>query len=340
MTTREIVGATVAITGGTGSFGSTMARKLLQSGASEVRIFSRDEAKQELLRKSLDDSRAKFYLGDVRDLASINQALRGVDHVFHAAALKQVPAGEFFPMQFVATNVVGSSNVLESAVQNGVLSVVCLSTDKAVNPINAMGMTKGLMEKIAFSYAKGASKSRTSIMVTRYGNVLYSRGSVVPLFVSQIQNRQPITVTDPEMTRFLMTLEESVDLVMFALTQATNGDLLVRKAPSATVGTLIQALGELFGVDTPEVRLIGFRHGEKKHESLLTSEEFSRSKDIEKFFSVPLDNRTSDYSVLSETPEAVLQQSNDYSSLSTSRLTVAEVKKVLMTIPEISSLFI
>jgi UDP-N-acetylglucosamine 4,6-dehydratase len=335
---RKITGTTVAITGGTGSFGSVMANSLLLAGVSEVRIFSRDEAKQEFMRKRLDDPRAHFYLGDVRDLPSVDRALRGVDHVFHAAALKQVPSGEFFPLQSVATNVIGSSNVLDAAVRNGVSSVVCLSTDKAVYPINAMGMSKGLMEKIAFSHAREATQSQTSIMVTRYGNVLYSRGSVIPLFVSQILNKEPITVTDLEMTRFLMSLEESVGLVKFALTEGLNGDLLVRKAPAATVGVLVEALLELFGAKNHEVRVLGFRHGEKKHETLLTSEEFSRSTEQDDFYRVPMDTRDLNYSIVNDLGREVFQPMNDYTSLSTLRLTKIQVQEALLGIPEIKKL--
>ena len=256
----------VTITGGTGSFGSTMARNLLNDGVSEVRIFSRDENKQDLMRNEFKDERLRFFIGDVRDPLSVENAIRGSDYVFHAAALKQVPSCEFFPMQAAATNVSGSSNVIEASFKTGVKTIVCLSTDKAVYPINAMGMTKALMEKVAQSYARSYTQSGTKIAITRYGNVMMSRGSVIPLFINQIRNGLTVTVTDPTMTRFLMSLQDSVDLVKYAFTNSNSGDLFVKKAPGCTVETLIEAIAKIEGKKGKiEIQRIGVRHGEKQN---------------------------------------------------------------------------
>ncbi len=277
--TDAIQGSTVAITGGTGSFGSTMVHHLLRRGVANVNILSRDEAKQDDMRRRFDDSRLRFFLGDVRDYDSVAASFLNTDFVFHAAALKQVPSCEFFPLQAVKTNVVGSHNVVEAAGAAGVRSVVFLSTDKAVYPVNAMGMSKALMEKTAQAFARNNPQSKTTVAVTRYGNVMYSRGSVIPLFIRQLQLGQPLTITEPAMTRFLMSLSESVDLVEHAFLQAQPGDLFVRKAPAATLDVLARAVAELLGVTDPVVKIIGSRHGEKLHETLLSREEMVKAID-------------------------------------------------------------
>ncbi len=333
--TRDIAGSTVTITGGTGSFGSTMVRHLLANGVGEVRILSRDEAKQDAMRTALKDERARFYIGDTRDPLSVATAVKGTDFIFHAAALKQVPSAEFFPLEAVKTNIEGSANVLRSAIECGVDAVVCLSTDKAVYPINAMGMSKALMEKTAMAFARNNQDSPTRIAVTRYGNVMYSRGSVIPLFVSQLKAGKPITVTDPSMTRFLMSLSQSVDLVLHAFTNATSGDLFVRKAPASTVEVLVQALAELFEVQNPEIQNIGTRHGEKLYESLLGVEERAHAVDQGGYFKVPLDTRSLDYSIYFEEGESRKQELDAYTSHNTERLDVEGVKQLLLTLPEI-----
>ena len=331
----EIAGSTVTITGGTGSFGSTMVRHLLANGVGEVRILSRDEAKQDAMRTALKDERARFYIGDTRDPLSVATAVKGTDFIFHAAALKQVPSAEFFPLEAVKTNIEGSANVLRSAIEYGVDAVVCLSTDKAVYPINAMGMSKALMEKTAMAFARNNQDSPTRIAVTRYGNVMYSRGSVIPLFVNQLKTGKPITVTDPTMTRFLMSLVESVDLVLHAFGNATSGDLFVRKAPASTVEVLVQALAELFEVKNPEIQKIGARHGEKLYESLLGVEERAHAVDQGGYFKVPLDTRSLDYSIYFEEGESRKQELDAYTSHNTERLDVEGVKQLLLTLPEI-----
>lgn len=324
----------VLITGGTGSFGSTMVRRLLASGVPEVRILSRDEAKQDSLRRSLSDGRAKFYLGDVRDPGSVEEAVAGVEYVFHAAALKQVPSCEFFPMQAVLTNVHGSDNVIRAAKRVGVRSVVCLSTDKAVYPINAMGTSKAMMEKVAQAHARNASDDQTVVSITRYGNVMYSRGSVIPLFIEQIRSGRPLTVTNPEMTRFLMSLDDSVDLVEYAFSHAVPGDLFVRKAPSCTVRDLAVAVASLFGQDNPEVHIMGTRHGEKLYESLLSREERQRSEDHGDYYRVPLDARSLEYELFFDEGDPEVEGS-DYTSHNAERLDVEAVKTLLLTLPEI-----
>jgi UDP-glucose 4-epimerase len=311
---------------------------LLQEGAAEVRIFSRDEAKQDALRHKVSDSRVRFYIGDTRDSLSVKNVMKGTDLVFHAAALKQVPSAEFFPLEAVATNIQGSANVLREAIEAEVSSVVCLSTDKAVYPINAMGMSKALMEKTALAFARDSQDSETTISVTRYGNVMYSRGSVIPLFVNQIKSGKPITVTDPNMTRFLMSLTESVDLVRHALENAETGDLFVRKAPAATIEVLLSALLELFegaGKNGAEVKTIGVRHGEKLFESLLGAEEMSKAEDLGSYFKVPMDTRTLDYDVYFEKGEDKPASLDSYTSNNTQRLDKEGVKALLLTLPEI-----
>jgi UDP-N-acetylglucosamine 4,6-dehydratase/5-epimerase len=325
---------TILITGGTGSFGTTMVHYLLDQGCNEIRIFSRDELKQEEMRIRLANPRLKFYIGDVRSFHSINQAMKDVHLVFHAAAMKQVPSCEFFPMQAVETNVLGSCNVIESAIQNGVEGCVCLSTDKAIHPVNSMGMTKALMEKVAQAAARRLSENETRICCVRYGNVLYSRGSVIPLFVRQIMERRPITVTDPRMTRFLLPLIDSIELVHFAFSNARQGDIFVKKAPACSIERLVAALKCLFQSDMP-VHRIGTRHGEKLHEILVSAEELRRSDDLGKFFRIKMDQRELDYSKYLEEGDPELDATLDYSSDSTMQLSVDELSMILQQIPEV-----
>ncbi len=331
-----VVGATVLITGGTGSFGSALARKLLTGDCGQIRVLSRDEAKQDNMRHELSDERLRFYLGDVRDPASVDQAMAGVDFVFHAAALKQVPSCEFFPLQAVQTNVLGSSNVIEAAHRAGVKTVVCLSTDKAVYPINAMGMSKALMEKTAQAFARNHPESATTVCLVRYGNVMYSRGSVIPLFVRQIAAGGTVTVTDASMTRFMMSLAQSVGLVEYAFTYGQPGDLFIRKAPAATVDTLVKALSGLLGI-SPAVKTIGVRHGEKLHETLATSAELARSAQTPDYFRIALDARGLDYGVYVEEGEPAVPFLADYDSASTHQLDVAELEALLLSLPDIRS---
>ncbi|WP_304442053.1 polysaccharide biosynthesis protein [Tessaracoccus sp. ZS01] len=332
---RPIEGSVVAITGGTGSFGSTMARSLLERNVERIHIFSRDEAKQDDMRRRLNDERVRFFLGDVRDESSIVPAMRGVDYVFHAAALKQVPSCEFFPQQAVLTNVNGSHNVIRAAANAGVRSLVCLSTDKAVYPVNAMGMSKALMEKTAQAFARNFSESGMAVSVTRYGNVMYSRGSVIPLFVRQLQDGKPLTLTEPSMTRFLMSLGDSVDLVDHAFTNAAPGDLFIKKAPASTVETLARAVASLFGIDDPDIRVIGIRHGEKTHETLLSREEIVKASDEGEYFRVPLDARSLQYELYFDEGETAISRSDDYTSANTYQLNIEETKELLMRLPEI-----
>jgi UDP-N-acetylglucosamine 4,6-dehydratase len=337
VTNRKVQDSTVTITGGTGSFGSTMARHLLANGVGELRIFSRDEAKQDAMRHALGDERVRFYIGDVRDALSVKAAVKGSDLVFHAAALKQVPSAEFFPLEAVATNIQGSANVLRASIDSGVKSAVFLSTDKAVYPINAMGMSKALMEKTVLSFARNGQSDDTKIAVTRYGNVMASRGSVIPLFISQIKAGKPITVTEPQMTRFLMSLTESVDLVQHAFENAENGDLFVRKAPASTVADLVTAICELFDSRGHEVQAIGVRHGEKLYESLLSTEERATAIDQGGYFKVPLDTRSLDYSLFFEEGESRSVELEAYTSHNTTRLDVEGVKQLLLTLPEVQA---
>lgn len=327
-------GATVAITGGTGSFGSMMVSHLLTRGVEKIHILSRDEAKQDEMRRVFSDARLRFFLGDVRDYASVAEAFVDTDFVFHAAALKQVPSCEFFPSQAVKTNVMGSQNVIDAAAAAGVRSVVCLSTDKAVYPVNAMGMSKALMEKTAQAFARNHPKSRTTVSITRYGNVMYSRGSVIPLFVKQVQSGQPLTLTEPRMTRFLMSLHESVDLVEHAFLHAEAGDLFVRKAPASTVEVLARAVATLLGHNDPDIRIIGTRHGEKLHETLLSREEMVRADDQGEYFKVPLDVRSMEYERFYEDGNPAVADLDDYTSENTERLDLVATKKLLLTLPE------
>lgn len=332
---RPIEGSVVAITGGTGSFGSTMARSLLNRNVQRIHIFSRDEAKQDDMRRRLNDERLRFFLGDVRDEASIVPAMRGVDYVFHAAALKQVPSCEFFPQQAVLTNVNGSHNVIRAAANAGVRSLVCLSTDKAVYPVNAMGMSKALMEKTAQAFARNFIESEMTVSVTRYGNVMYSRGSVIPLFVRQLREGKPLTLTEPRMTRFLMSLDDSVELVDHAFTNAQPGDLFIKKAPASTVETLARAVASLLGEQNPDIRVIGIRHGEKMHETLLSREEIVKASDEGEYFRVPLDARSLQYELYFDEGETSISRSDDYTSANTYQLNVDETKELLMRLPEI-----
>lgn len=331
----DVRGATVAITGGTGSFGSTMARHLLGLDVAAVHILSRDEAKQHDMRVAFDDPRLKFFLGDVRDRASVDAAFVGADFAFHAAALKQVPSCEFFPDQAVKTNVVGSANVVDAAHATGVRGLVCLSTDKAVYPVNAMGMSKALMEKTAQAFARRHPEAGTVVSVTRYGNVMYSRGSVIPHFVAQIRAGRPMTVTDPTMTRFLMSLAESVDLVEYAFIHANPGDLFVRKAPASTVETLARAVAVVMGVPDHPIEIIGTRHGEKRHETLLSREERATATDEGDYFRVPVDARSLEYEKYFEEGDPRASVETDYTSENTDRLDVAGTVELLRTLPEI-----
>ena len=320
---------TLLVTGGTGSFGNAVVHRFLHTGISEIRIFSRDEKKQEDMRLEMHSPKLKFYIGDVRDFNSINSAMRGVDYVFIAAALKQVPSCEFYPLEAVATNVLGTENTLNAAIANGVKNVIVLSTDKAVHPINAMGMSKALMEKVAVAKARGLKPNETTICITRYGNVMGSRGSVIPLFVSQIKAGKPVTITDPDMTRFMMSLEDSVDLVLFAYKHGKGGDTFVQKAPAATIGQLARVLKDLFSADT-EIRIIGTRHGEKKHESLLNREEMVRAEDMDSYYRVSSDTRDLNYSLFFEKGEKKVAAVEEYTSANTHRLTDDELKAVLL----------
>ncbi len=322
---------TILITGGTGSFGNAVLRRVLSSDVSEIRIFSRDEKKQDDMRRFYKSDKIKFYIGDVRDLASVRNAMHGVDYVFHAAALKQVPSCEFFALEAVKTNIIGTDNVLTAAIESGVKKVICLSTDKAVYPINAMGMSKALMEKVAIAKSRTVDPDKTLICCTRYGNVMASRGSVIPLFIEQIKSGQPLTVTNPKMTRFLMTLDEAVDLVLFAFQNAKAGDILVQKAPAATIGDLAQAVKELFGADN-EIKIIGTRHGEKLYETLLTREEYAVAEDLGRFFRVPADSRDLNYDKYFVKGDERLSLDREYNSHNTERLTVEQVKKKLLEV--------
>ncbi|GGM04671.1 MULTISPECIES: polysaccharide biosynthesis protein [Micromonospora] len=327
-------GSRVLITGGTGSFGQTMTRRLLTHDVAEVRVFSRDEAKQDAMRRVVADDRVRYHVGDVRDFDSVYRATRDVDYVFHAAALKQVPSCEFFPLEAVRTNILGSTNVIEAADRNGVASVVLLSTDKAVHPINAMGMSKALMEKTAQAYARNNPASRTVVSCVRYGNVMYSRGSVIPLFVEQIKAGRAPTVTDPQMTRFLMSLAESVELVEHAFQYARPGDIFVNKAAASTVGDLAEAICQLFDVPT-KFETIGVRHGEKQHETLASPEELAQADDFGEFYRVPIDARDLNYALYVTEGELGGRSVDEFNSANARRLTVPEIVELLQTLPEI-----
>ena len=327
------INKTLLITGGTGSFGNAVLRRFLNSDLGEIRIFSRDEKKQDDMRKRYNSPKLKFYIGDVRDLRSVATAMRGVDHVFHAAALKQVPSCEFHPMQAVRTNVLGTENVLEAAIAARVERVVCLSTDKAVYPINAMGISKAMMEKVMVAASRNLEGTGTVISGTRYGNVMASRGSVIPLFVEQVLAGKPITVTDPTMTRFMMTLDEAVELVMYAFEHGSNGDIFVQKSPAATVQVLTQAILELMAKPEHEVRQIGTRHGEKLYETLLSREEMSCAEDKGEYFRVPPDARDLNYAKFVDQGEQRITQAlhgDEYNSHNTNRLDVAAMKALLL----------
>jgi UDP-N-acetylglucosamine 4,6-dehydratase/5-epimerase len=319
---------TLLISGGTGSFGNAVLRRFLDSDIKEIRIFSRDEKKQDDMRKKYNNSKLKFYIGDVRDVDSVRTAMRGADYVFHAAALKQVPSCEFYPLQAVKTNVLGTENVLEAAISYGIKRLICLSTDKAVYPINAMGISKAMMEKVAV--AKSRESDTTTICVTRYGNVMASRGSVIPLFVDQIRTGQALTITDPAMTRFMMTLDDAVDLVLYAFKHGKPGEIFVQKAPAATIATLTQALTSLLGVPNHEVQVIGTRHGEKLCEALLSREEMVAAQDLGRYFRVPPDLRDLNYGKFMEQGEVRISDATDYSSHTTNRLDVDGMKALLM----------
>lgn len=317
------------ITGGTGSFGNTVLKRFLDTNVKEIRVFSRDEKKQEDMRIALGNDKVKFYIGDVRDYASVSQALVGVDYVFHAAALKQVPSCEFYPMEAVKTNVLGTENVLNAAIANGVSRVIVLSTDKAVYPINAMGISKAMAEKLVVAKSRIIPSNGTVICSTRYGNVMASRGSVIPLFVSQLKERQDLTVTDPNMTRFLMSLEDSVDLVLHAFEHAEQGDIFVQKAPASTVADLAQALKELFTADS-KIKVIGTRHGEKLYESLISREEMAKAEDMGRYYRIPADNRDLNYKKYFVEGEQNISDLDDYTSHNTERLSVDGIKSLLL----------
>ena len=323
-------GKTLLITGGTGSFGNTVLRRFLDTGISEIRVFSRDEKKQDDQRKRFASDKLKFYIGDVRDPASLLSATRGVDYIFHAAALKQVPSCEFHPMEAVKTNVIGTENLLEAAILNGVSRVVCLSTDKAVYPINAMGISKALMEKVMVAKSRELKSTQTVISGTRYGNVMASRGSVIPLFARQIQAGQPLTLTDPHMTRFMMTLTDAVDLVLYAFANGSNGDIFVQKSPAATIGVLARAMCKLLGVPDHPIQVIGTRHGEKLFETLLSREEMANAVDMGEYFRIPPDLRDLNYAKFVEQGQETISVSEDYNSHNTTRLDVDSMSALLM----------
>lgn len=328
---------TLLITGGTGSFGNTVLKRFLDTDVKEIRVFSRDEKKQEDMRIALSNDKVKFYIGDVRDYASLSQAMTGVDYIFHAAALKQVPSCEFFPMEAVKTNILGTENVLNAAIANGVKRVVVLSTDKAVYPINAMGMSKAMSEKLLIAKSRMiSSTAETIICATRYGNVMASRGSVIPLFVSQIKLGLPLTLTDPNMTRFLMSLEDSVDLVLHAFKHAAQGDIFVQKAPASTVADLALTLQEIFGSKN-SVKVIGTRHGEKLYESLISREEMAKSEDMGKYYRIPADNRDLNYDKYAFSGEEDVSRLDDYTSHNTERLSLLAIKKLLLELDYIQS---
>jgi UDP-N-acetylglucosamine 4,6-dehydratase len=326
------------ITGGTGSFGNAVLRRFLDSDLQEIRIFSRDEKKQDDMRKRYSNDRLKFYLGDVRDERSVAAVMRGVDYCFHAAALKQVPSCEFHPLQAVRTNVLGTDNVLVQAIAAGVKRVICLSTDKAVYPINAMGISKAMMEKVMVASSRNLEGTETVICGTRYGNVMASRGSVIPLFAEQMLAGRPVTITDPEMTRFMMTLEDALELVLYAFEHGNNGDIFVQKAPAATVETLANALKDLFGLPDHPIRVIGTRHGEKLHESLLSREERAIADDLGDYFRVPPDGRDLNYEKFVDEGEARLGHGEEYNSHNTERLDVDGMKTLLLKLPLVQRL--
>jgi len=324
-------GKTLLITGGTGSFGNAVLDRFLKTDIKEIRIFSRDEKKQDDMRRKYKNDKIKFYLGDIRDLGSLNFAMRGVDYVFHAAALKQVPTCEFFPIEAVKTNILGTNNVLDSAITHNVKKVIRLSTDKAAYPINAMGMSKALMEKVFIAKARRIEENKTLICGTRYGNVLASRGSVVPLFVKQIKSGQPITITDPTITRFIMTLDEAINLVLYAFENGRSGDIMVLKSPACTIGDLAQALLEIFEAKN-EIKYIGIRHGEKTFETLVTREEMARAEDMGTFYRIPMDSRDLNYEKYFSEGNVNIIKQNEYTSDNTTRLTIPQIKEKLLSL--------
>ncbi len=330
-------GKTLMITGGTGSFGNAVLNRFLQTDIGEIRIFSRDEKKQDDMRHEFQarlpqvSDKVKFFIGDVRDLASVKNAMYGVDYIFHAAALKQVPSCEFFPMEAVKTNVIGTDNVLTAAIEEGVTTVICLSTDKAAYPVNAMGTSKAMMEKVIVAKSRTVSPDKTKICCTRYGNVMCSRGSVIPLWIDQIRNGKPITITDPNMARFIMSLDEAVDLVLFAFEHGVSGDILVQKAPACTIGVLAQAVSELFG-SKEEIRVIGIRHGEKMYETLLTNEECANATDMGDFYRVPSDKRDLNYDKYFREGDTERNLLTEFNSNNTELLNVEQVKEKLLTL--------
>ena len=321
------------ITGGTGSFGNAIVNRFLDTEHfNEIRIFSRDEKKQDDMRSFYNNKKLKFYIGDVRDLTSIEPAMRGVDYVFHAAALKQVPSCEFFPMQAVKTNILGTQNVIDSAINNKVTKVICLSTDKAAYPINAMGISKAMMEKIVVAASRNVPGNTTKICLTRYGNVMASRGSVIPVFLDQIKKHSPLTVTDPSMTRFLMSLDDAVELVLFAFENGDQGDLFVNKAPAAKIGDLVRAVKELCKADN-DIKIIGTRHGEKLYETLCTREEMAKAEDMGDFYRIPSDNRDLNYKQYFSEGQSVTSEIEDYNSHNTEQLDVEGIKRLLVKLP-------
>ena len=330
-------GATLLITGGTGSFGNAVLKRFLETDIAEIRIFSRDEKKQDDMRHEFQAAmpeaagKIKFFIGDVRDLSSVKNAMHGVDYIFHAAALKQVPSCEFFPIEAVKTNVMGTENVLTAAIDEGVKTVICLSTDKAAYPVNAMGTSKAMMEKVTVAKSRTVRPDKTKICCTRYGNVMCSRGSVIPLWIEQIKNGKPITITAPEMTRFIMSLDEAVDLVLFAFEHGISGDILVQKAPACTIGVLAQAVKELFNSDC-EIKIIGIRHGEKMYETLLTNEECAGAVDMGDFYRVPCDKRDLNYDKYFNEGNVDRNPLTEFNSTNTELLTVEEVKEKLLTL--------
>lgn len=333
---------TLMITGGTGSFGNTVLRRFLQTDIGEIRVFSRDEKKQDDMRHEFQQTmpevsdKLKFYIGDVRDLQSVKNAMHGVDYIFHAAALKQVPSCEFFPVEAVKTNVLGTDNVLTAAIDEGVKCVICLSTDKAAYPVNAMGTSKAMMEKVVVAKSRTVAPEKTKICCTRYGNVLCSRGSVVPLWIDQIREGKPITITEPAMTRFVMSLEEAVDLVLFAFENGESGDILVQKAPACTIEVLAEAVKELFAPDT-EIKVIGIRHGEKMYETLLTNEECANALDMGDFYRVPADKRSLNYDKYFKDGDKKRNTLTEFNSNNTELWTVEQVKEKLLTLPYIQN---
>lgn len=331
---EKLSGKTVLITGGTGSFGKTVTKGLVETDVKEIRIFSRDELKQEMMRIEFGNPKLKFYIGDVRDPDSVDKVMQGVDLVFHAAALKQVPSCEFFPIQAVLTNVLGSNNVIQAAIKHGIDKVVCLSTDKAVYPINAMGMSKALLEKVAAAASRQNASGKTVVCSVRYGNVMASRGSVIPLFISQIKQGKPITVTVKHMTRFMLPLRDAVALVLFAFENGSPGDLFVRKAPACTIEVLAQAVKNIFKSDCP-IKEIGIRHGEKIYETLLTMEELSRSDDMGDYYRVHLDDRDLNYTVYFTEGDKEEVKYEDYHSHNTRQMDVKEMEELLLSLPEV-----